>query len=229
MTRLQTTVIPAYEQRGPWGKSDFRGNVSGHLVNDLLDTYAPKNLLDVMEGSGTSRDVARGRELPYLGYDLAQGHDIMDAATRKRIQESVDLLTEGVGMDFVFWHPPYWQMVMYSNDPRDFSKMAYPIYLVKMREALRHQAKYLAAGGRIAILLGDYRKGSRYYWIIRDFLTEGALSAAGVQLEIMFVREQFNVQSNNTEYADSTVRLMHEYIAVVRKPFPREVPEAVQS
>lgn len=222
MTRLTTSVIAAYEKRGPWGKSEFRGNVSGHLINDLLDTYEPKNLMDVMEGSGTARDVARGRDLSYLGYDLAQGHDIMNAATRTRIQADVDKLTDRTGMDFVFWHPPYWQMVMYSNDPRDFSKMAYPIYLVKMREALRHQAKYLAPGGRIAILLGDYRKGTKYYWIMRDFLTEGALSSAGVQLEIMFVREQFNVQSNNTEYSNGTVRLMHEYISVLRKPIPIE-------
>ena len=50
--------VVQYPQRGPWGDAKFPGNTSGYLPVDLIDYYQPKSILDPMEGSGTTGDVA---------------------------------------------------------------------------------------------------------------------------------------------------------------------------
>ncbi|GAI73849.1 unnamed protein product, partial [marine sediment metagenome] len=47
-----------YPQRGPWGDAKFPGNTSGYLLVDLINYYQPRSILDPMEGSGTTGDVA---------------------------------------------------------------------------------------------------------------------------------------------------------------------------
>ncbi|GAI97079.1 unnamed protein product, partial [marine sediment metagenome] len=59
-----------YPERGPWGDTKFPGNTSGYLLVDLIDYYQPKSILDPMEGSGTTGDVAFDMgDIPYTGLD----------------------------------------------------------------------------------------------------------------------------------------------------------------
>ena len=51
--------VISYPNRGPWGKSNWRGNVSGFVIKDLIEHFRPKLLVDACEGSGTSGDVCR--------------------------------------------------------------------------------------------------------------------------------------------------------------------------
>lgn len=54
---LQSSIL-SYQDRGKWGKSSYRGNVSGHVTKDLLETYQPKKFVEVFSGGGTGQDVA---------------------------------------------------------------------------------------------------------------------------------------------------------------------------
>src|SRR5579871_3288367 len=99
--------IISYPERGPYGKSNYRGNCSGYVIRDLIEHFSPKTFVDVCEGSGTSRDVAKEMGVDYVGLDLHQGFDFTTDSVLKRIH---------VPADMVFSHPPYHTMVNYPDE-----------------------------------------------------------------------------------------------------------------
>ncbi|MEW5910366.1 MAG: hypothetical protein AB1659_11240, partial [Thermodesulfobacteriota bacterium] len=107
--------VVSYPDRGPWGDSRYRGNCSGHLVKDLILRFNCRSVFDPAEGSGTVRDVVVGinqylrRSIDYEGRDLKSGWDLMsDPLPEKQF-------------DMVWYHPPYHDMIQYSDKPRDLS------------------------------------------------------------------------------------------------------------
>ena len=48
-----------FPNRGPWGKSNWRGNTSGHVIREMIEHFNPTLFVDACEGSGTSGDVCR--------------------------------------------------------------------------------------------------------------------------------------------------------------------------
>jgi hypothetical protein len=94
------------------GKWDYRGNCSGHLLVDLIKQYQPKNILDPMSGSYTTRDVCGELGVECDAYDLHEGFDALtDVLPPKKYY-------------LVFLHPPYHSMIKYSDDARDLSNCA---------------------------------------------------------------------------------------------------------
>jgi DNA modification methylase len=87
--------VVSYPDRGPWGRWDYRGNTSGHLLVDLIKQYEPKSVLDPFAGSGTTRDVCRQFNIACDSFDLKNG---FDALTSKLSAKKFDL---------IFLHPPY--------------------------------------------------------------------------------------------------------------------------
>ena len=55
--------VVSYPDRGNYGKSAYRGNCSGRLIEDIIDQYHITSLSDFMVGSGTTEDVVRQRGL----------------------------------------------------------------------------------------------------------------------------------------------------------------------
>lgn len=226
MAKLVHTVLD-YDERGPWGSASYHGNTSGYIIRDLAETFEAKRMLDPMEGSGTARDVAKMLGIEYFGYDLNGGHDIMNVNTQRVILHDIGEQR----VDFIFWHPPYWNMVMYHpTDPRDFSSGPYVTYLVKMQQALKFLRNCLATvvdskigrttnGGfpRLAILIGDVRYQGKFYWLARDLTARAKLHDAGFQLENVLIRRQRGVSSNALTYQprDPLIRLMHETILLL--------------
>ncbi|HMP39448.1 MAG TPA: hypothetical protein PKA05_03625, partial [Roseiflexaceae bacterium] len=104
--RTPLTSVVSYPDRGPWGDNQYPGNCSGYLLIDLCATFRPQSVLDPMEGSGTSREVCADMAIEYAGYDLHTGTDSLNDPI-------------GTGYDLIFWHPPYRDMKIYTEDPRD--------------------------------------------------------------------------------------------------------------
>ena len=74
--------IVSYENRGNYGKSNYRGNCSGRIVKDMLEHYRPAVFADPMIGSGTSGDVVEelrreGAAIEFHGFDLHSGFNIL--------------------------------------------------------------------------------------------------------------------------------------------------------
>jgi hypothetical protein len=213
--------IVNYDSRGKWGSSKYPGNTTGYLLKDLFTHFAPRSVLDPMEGSGTTREVCEEMGLGYLGYDLhgsyIQGVDILSPKSQRQIAGDVDH-SFPEGMDFIFWHPPYWSMITYNRgDNRDFSSGPYPLYLTRMQAAMKFLRSLIIEDlpmARLAIQLGDLRKRGQYYWIPRDVADPSRLRETGWNLTDLVIRQQQGVTSNDTQYGH-LIRIMHETVLIL--------------
>jgi len=198
--RPPLTSVVSYPNRGPWGDNRYPGNCSGYLLIDLCATYRPGSVLDPMEGGGTSREVCADMDIAYAGFDLGSGTD--------SLHDDV-----GAGYDLVFWHPPYHDMKVYSDDLRDMSRAgSLALFLALLRNGYRRFFDLLAPGGRLAILMGDLRRRGRY-----EPLTIDVARLDREHLESIIVKVQHNVSSNKIQYSGDFIPILHETMTVFRR------------
>ncbi|HEX9374068.1 MAG TPA: hypothetical protein VF897_23855 [Roseiflexaceae bacterium] len=199
--RQPLTSVVSYPDRGPWGDNHYPGNCSGYLLIDLCATYQPRAVLDPMEGGGTSREVCADMAIDYAGYDLHSGAD--------SLRDDI-----GSGYDLIFWHPPYHDMKVYTDDPRDLSRAgSVAAFGALLRACYWRFYDLLAPGGRLAVLMGDLRRRGRY-----EPLTADVARLDRRHLEGIVVKVQHNVSSNKTRYGGAFVPILHETLTIFRRP-----------
>lgn len=91
------TSIVSYPERGTGGNNRYRGNCSPKLIEDLIGFFKPAEICDYMCGSGTTQDAAHTMGIISHCYDLHSGFDLINCEIPER-------------PEFVFWHPPYWDL-----------------------------------------------------------------------------------------------------------------------
>jgi len=199
--RAPLTSVVSYPDRGPWGDNRYPGNCSGYLLIDLCATYQPRTVLDPMEGGGTSREVCADMGIAYSGFDLRDGTD--------SLRDDI-----GAGYDLIFWHPPYHDMKVYTDDPRDLSRAgSITAFGALLRAGYWRFFDLLAPAGRLAILIGDLRRRGRY-----EPLTVDVARLDRNHLEGIIVKIQHNVSSNRTRYGGAFVPILHETLTIFRRP-----------
>lgn len=204
--------ILSYPNRGNYGKSNYRGNCSGHIVKDMLNQYKPRVFVDATLGSGTSADVVaalnqNGRNIEFFGLDLHNGFNLLKDSLTRRIG--------GQRADYVFIHPPYANLIVYSGSvwgteahPDDLSRCtSYEDFLSKMTVAMRNVYDALAGGGRYSILIGDIRRNGEYISIQSDLL-----QLAPGKLDGVIIKEQHNCVSDRRTYSGEFIPISHEYL-----------------
>lgn len=215
MAILEQSVV-SYPDRGPYGQSTFRGNTSGYLVRDLIETYGATAVLDPMAGSGTTKDVVahlnkEGHEIASTFLDFKDGHDILDPRTHRRIERDARDFDQ---FDFIFLHPPYWNMIKYSDDRHDFSNGSYTTYLARMQRTIKFLHTVARPGGVLAIQLGDLRRGGRTYFMTDD-VTYNDMRIRPWRKEFRFIKLQHKTVTGGV--TDYPVRLSHECVTILRK------------
>ena len=168
------TSIVSYPERGDGGDSRYRGNCSPKLIEDLIGFFKPKEICDYMCGSGTTKAAADKAGIRSHLYDLHSGFDIMNCDIPER-------------PEFVFWHPPYWDIIQYSDvmykasdvmqkygyDPKrlDLSRIErWDDFVSAMNYAMMKQFSALENGGRMAVLMGDIKKKGRLYSMLAEIV-----------------------------------------------------------
>jgi len=148
-----------------WGDARYRGNCTGYIVKDLILRFKCQSVFDPVEGSGTVRDVVNGisqylkKKIQYVGEDLKQGWDIL---------ESPMPLNQ---FDLVWYHPPYWDIIKYSGNPKDLSNCdTLNDFEDKLSRSVERLSKAVKPGGIMVILIGDKRKSGNYYALFRTLL-----------------------------------------------------------
>ena len=215
------TSIVSYPERGEGGNNRYRGNCSPKLIEDLIAFFKPEEICDYMCGSGTTKAAADKLGIESKLYDLHSGFDIMNNEIRER-------------PEFVFWHPPYWDIIKYSDvmykaskvqetygyDPRlyDLSRIqAWEDFVKAMNYAMMKQFTALEKGGRMAVLMGDIKKKGKLYSMISEIVKPGTM-------ENIIIKAQHNCFSDNTQYSGSFIPILHEYVLIVRKDAPKLIP-----
>jgi len=222
-----THTVVSYPDRGKWGDYAYRGNCSGYLIKDLIETYSPDSVFDPMGGSGTTAEVCEDLGIPCASFDLKQGYDILDPIAKKKMRDALQEMTDDRGVDMIFFHPPYWNMIQYSQDPIDFSNGPYSLYLSRMAQSFSWLGGLLSPAGIIAVLLGDLRraKADRTYFLTDDCLASSTIAAAKLTKEIRIIKIQHNTQTSGE--TDLDIKFAHEYLTILRNArFPKQ-PESL--
>lgn len=200
--------LVSYPNRGPWGRSNYRGNFSGFLVRDLYYQFRPKRVLDAFEGSGTSREffegLARAKRVSveYAGLDLQRGFNVV----RDKVEGSYDLILA---------HFPYWDIVRYTTHPDDLSQCEdYAEFIEKVHRALLNLDQALSDDGTLAVIIGDVRKQGTYYPIASDII-----SMRVGRLRSVVIKAQHNCTSSRKVYRKSKylIPIVHEYCLLFSK------------
>jgi len=203
------TSVVSYVNRMPlWGDSRYRGNCDGRLIKDLILRYGARKVGDPMEGSGTSRDVVAGLNrykrlgISYWGGDLRSGFDLTKQELPGRF-------------DFVWIHPPYWNIVPYRSGASDLSDCgSYEQFREMLMVCLRRCYAALEVGGRLAVLIGDVRRTGRYTPIVKD-----VMDFPCGEIRSVIIKVQHHCTSDRKRYGRmEDVPIRHEYCVVFKKP-----------
>jgi len=185
------TSVVSYPDRGPWGGAGYRGNCSSHLVKDLILRFNCESVFDPAEGSGTVRDVVAGvnqyrkRNIGYEGRDIKDGWDVSTSPLPNEL------------FDMVWFHPPYWNIISYSDTPQDFSSCEnLNEFEEKLAESVERLFSVLKTGGILAVLIGDKRKNGEYFPLMRTLLADSKVG----HLKAIIVKVQHNCRSNQRNY-----------------------------
>lgn len=215
------TSIVSYPERGEGGNNRYRGNCSSKLIEDLIGFFKPQEICDYMCGSGTTRDAAEKCGIKSHIYDLHSGFDLLNSEIPERPQ-------------FIFWHPPYWDIIKYSDvmykasdveekygyDPRksDLSRIQdWDKFVEVMNYAMMKQFAALEKGGRMAVLMGDIKKRGKLYSMLSEIIKPGTA-------ENILIKAQYNCFSDKTQYSGNFIPILHEYVLIVRKDNPLLIP-----
>ena len=218
---MSLTSVVSYPERGEGGSSCYRGNCSPRLIEDLISFFRPSQICDYMCGSGTTKSAADKCGISSRLYDLHSGFDIMNSDIPER-------------PEFIFWHPPYWDIIKYSDvmyrasevqskygyDPRTFDLSRIPDwdrFVEAMNYAMMKQFTALEKGGRMAVLMGDIKKRGKLYSMLSEIIKPGTL-------ENIIIKMQHNCVSDGTTYSGRFIPILHEYVMIVRKDSPVIVP-----
>ena len=202
------TSLVSYPNRCQlFGDHRYRGNCDGRLVKDLILRYGATRVCDPMEGSGTSRDVVAGlnkyknKGIRYWGGDLRKGFDLTKQDLPGRF-------------DFVWIHPPYWNIVQYRSGSNDLSNCeSYEQFRRMLMVCLTRCYDALEMGGRLAVLIGDVRRRGQYTPIVRD-----VLNFPQGEVRSIIIKVQHNCMSDRKRYGKmEDVPIRHEYCVVFKK------------
>lgn len=178
-----------------------------------------------MVGGGTTEDVCRAKQIPGTFLDLNRGFDMMTMDIPERAEN-------------IFWHPPYGGMIIYSDkmykaqdiinqygfDTRvnDLSRAKdWDDFVKKMNYCMLKQFSALEKGGRMFVLMGDWKQKGKLYSMLCDIAKPGTL-------EQIIIKMEHNCVSDSRSYSNMNfVPISHEYVMVVRKDAAMIIPVAM--
>ena len=228
----EVTSVWSFKERGEWAthKGDYPGNCSPYVVKNLLIKYSNKNdiVLDQFVGSGTTMIESLLLNRKTIGIDI---NDKALNITKSRIKDiggkyklikgdATKLTLKNKSIDFICTHPPYMDIIKYSNGIRgDISLLSGEEFYNSIKLVAKESFRVLKEKCYCAILIGDVRKNGLIvpvgFNVMELFLNEGFL------LKEIIIKEQHNCKSTDKWIDIAKKRnfllIQHEYIFVFKK------------
>lgn len=197
-------------------------------------------VLDPFAGGSVRGIVAAKLGRRYTGVDLRPeqieenrtqaARIVPDNQPTWHVADSLNIATVAPGeYDFVFSCPPYADLEIYSDDPRDISTMEYPAFLENYRRIVAATCAMLKPDRFACFVVGDVRGPDGCY---RNFPAEtiDAFAAAGLSLynEAILVTAvgSLPVRAGRAFAAGRKLGKTHQNVLVFVKGDPRKATEA---
>lgn len=122
------------------------------------------------------------------------------------------------GIDFICTHPPYADVINYSNGiVGDISLLKKTSYLNEMEKVAKESIRVLKSNKYCAVMIGDIRKNGSI--IPLGFEVMQCFLSVGFKLKEIIIKEQYNCRSTKKWEGinKNFLMLAHEYIFVFRK------------
>ena len=234
----ECTTVWSFARRGNWAthNSKYRGNWAPEVVRNLILRYSKEGdfLLDPMVGGGTTAIECKLLNRNLLALDInPEAIEFTKKALefeceynpkiKISLNDSRDLsVLKSESIDFILNHPPYANIIKYSNKQIDgdlsnirdldkfcdeMEKVAYEFYRVLKKD------KYCA------VLIGDTRRNKMYqplaFKIMERFLK------VGFKLKEDIIKHQHNCKATgfwvNKSKEYNFLLIMHEHLFVFKK------------
>lgn len=170
--------------KGGKHKNIYHGNFVPQIPNQLIRRYtkAGDTILELFSGSGTTLFECENLQRDYIGFDINEhiieyvNEKMQNCTTINYTIKNVDVTdSERFALeveewlkkynkecaDFMVAHPPYMDIVKFTNDSRDLSNIQdISLFIEKLTSAIATGFKYLKKNGYFAIVVGDIYKNS---------------------------------------------------------------------
>ncbi|MCG6913822.1 RsmD family RNA methyltransferase [bacterium BMS3Abin03] len=227
-------------------KGNYWGNFIPQIPNQFLRRYTKKGdwILDTFAGSGTTLIECRRLERNCIGIELNE--DVVKLAKENIAKEKTkntsivkvvkgnsaeidikaELKKETINsVQFVFMHPPYWDIIKFSKKKNDLSNAKSVAEFLKMFGAvLDNTVKFLEKGRYLAVVIGD--KYSDGEWVPLGFYVMEEVKNHGLKLKSTIVKnfDTTKGKMNQKELwryralAGGFYIFKHEYIFLFQRP-----------
>jgi len=234
----ECTTVWSFKRRGNWAthKSKYRGNWAPEVVRNLLVRYSEEGdyVLDPMIGGGTTAIECKllNRNLLALDVNPNAIEITKDALNfdseynpkiRVELNDSRQLpMLEDESIDFVLNHPPYADIIKYSDKQidADLSNIHnIDEFADEMEKVAKEFYRVLKPNKYCAILIGDTRRKKMYqpmaFKVMERFLK------VGFELKEDIIKHQHNCKATgfwvNKSKDYNFLLIMHEHLFIFEK------------
>ncbi|MBE6201515.1 MAG: site-specific DNA-methyltransferase [Rikenellaceae bacterium] len=240
-------LIPERAKSGKH-KNVYHGNFVPQIPNQLIRRYTDTGdtILELFSGGGTTLFECENLQRDYLGFDINEhiieyvNEKMQECTTINYAIKNVDVtnsadfsmhIEEWLSqydknqVDFMIAHPPYLDIVKFTNDSRDLSNIPdVDLFIEKLTGAISTGFQYLKKNGYFAIVAGDIYKKSEV--IPLAFMIMNAVrQTLNVKLKGVVVK---NIEGNRGKLGAQDIwkyralksdyfLFKHEYIFVFKK------------
>lgn len=145
------------------GDPQFYGNTPTQVIEQCVIRLTKPNdvILDAMAGSGTTIDVCKVLNRTAIAYDLNP--------TRSDItkNDSRNIPLGDSTIDMGFLHPPYLNMVKYSDSKEDLSNAPLSDFFSGMKRIISEYYRVLKKNAYLCLLVGDVTKKGKFLPLTR--------------------------------------------------------------
>lgn len=224
-------------------KGDYHGNFIPQIPYQMMRRYTKQGdwILDPFVGSGTSLIEAQKLDRNGIGIDI-DGEVIKEADHRlsEKYNDSIQSLYNGDsrtldvdriiyenkidGVDFIFYHPPYWDIVKFNDIEGNLSlSNTLDEYLENFEKVFDNTIKHLHQDRYFCVVIGDIYKNSK--WVPLHSYLMDLVSKKGHTLKSIVVKNMGETSAKSGQKSLWRYRSLrngyyvfaHEYILIFKK------------
>ena len=235
-TNARGTVL-SFPERGPWGDSNYRGNFSGWIPAAIINRYECQSVSEIFAGSGTTSDLCKDLQIPYVGIDLNPNPVRENIFAMDILDENAELPSGFYKADLQILHPPYPSInkIQYSGKmwkdtnhlgKSDIQNMDWTHGMFAVNKAVMRGYAAMPAGAYQAVVVGDVRRRANGKSIFKSMFSE--LAIPGKLMQILIKMQHNTVSGRNNFYGHRNFFLIeHEFVVIIKKPSGYEIAYVV--